>query len=72
MGAGDKMLIILLYEFVYFLFSSQPLTNETNLLPGEMMNSSLYMGPVDPAKWFGIRKDATVLGYSKVYLMYVS
>lgn len=47
--------------------SSQPLTNETNLLPEEMMNSSLYKEPVDPAKWFGIRKDATVLGYSKVY-----
>ena len=32
-----------------------------------MMNSSLYKDPVDPANWFGIRKDATVLGYSKVY-----
>ncbi|XP_056291185.1 piezo-type mechanosensitive ion channel component 1 isoform X1 [Pseudoliparis swirei] len=48
---------------------SLPLTNETNLLPEEMMNSSLYQEPVDPAKWFGIRKDATVLGYSKNHLI---
>ncbi|XP_070696812.1 piezo-type mechanosensitive ion channel component 1 [Pempheris klunzingeri] len=48
---------------------SLPLTNETNLLPEEMMNSSLYMEPVDPAKWFGIRKDATVLGYTKNHLI---
>lgn len=44
----------------------QPLTNETNLSPEEVLNSALYKEPVDPAKWFGIRKDATVLGYSKV------
>uniref|UniRef100_A0A8P4GCQ7 Piezo type mechanosensitive ion channel component 1 (Er blood group) n=1 Tax=Dicentrarchus labrax TaxID=13489 RepID=A0A8P4GCQ7_DICLA len=48
---------------------SRPLTNETNLLPEEMKNSSLYKEPVDPAKWFGIRKDATVLGYSKNHLI---
>ncbi|KAM7384994.1 hypothetical protein PAMP_001097 [Pampus punctatissimus] len=48
---------------------SLPLTNETNLLPEEMINSSLYKKPVDPAKWFGIRKDATVLGYSKNHLL---
>lgn len=48
---------------LYFL---QPLTNETNLSPEEVLNSALYKEPVDPAKWFGIRKDATVLGYSKV------
>ncbi|XP_076599165.1 piezo-type mechanosensitive ion channel component 1 isoform X1 [Chaetodon auriga] len=48
---------------------SLPLTNETNLSPEEMMNSSLYMEPVDPANWFGIRKDATVLGYSKNHLI---
>ncbi|XP_034538347.1 piezo-type mechanosensitive ion channel component 1 [Notolabrus celidotus] len=46
-----------------------PLKNETNLLPEEMMNSALYKDPVDPAKWFGIRKDATVLGYSKNHLV---
>ncbi|KAI3362908.1 hypothetical protein L3Q82_011502, partial [Scortum barcoo] len=48
---------------------SLPLTNETNLLPEEMTNSSLYIEPVDPAKWFGIRKDATILGYSKNHLI---
>lgn len=46
--------------------SSQPLANETNLQPEEMRASALYKEPVDPAKWFGIRKDATVLGYSQV------
>lgn len=50
----------------FFLFPTQPLANETNLLPEEVKNSALYKEPVDPAKWFGIRKDATVLGYSKV------
>ncbi|KAM4591055.1 piezo-type mechanosensitive ion channel component 1 isoform 2-T2 [Odontesthes bonariensis] len=48
---------------------SRPLTNNTNLLPEEMMNSSLYKEPVDPARWFGIRKDATALGYSKNHLI---
>lgn len=48
---------------------SLPLTNETNLLPEEMMNSSIYKEPVDPAKWFGIRKEGTVLGYSKNHLI---
>uniref|UniRef100_A0A3Q3MFQ1 Piezo type mechanosensitive ion channel component 1 (Er blood group) n=1 Tax=Labrus bergylta TaxID=56723 RepID=A0A3Q3MFQ1_9LABR len=47
----------------------KPLTNATNLLPEEMNNSSLYKEPVDPANWFGIRKDATVLGYSKNHLI---
>ncbi|XP_055358353.1 piezo-type mechanosensitive ion channel component 1 isoform X3 [Betta splendens] len=48
---------------------TMPLTNETNLLPEEMKNSTLYKEPVDPAQWFGIRKDDTVLGYSKNHLM---
>uniref|UniRef100_A0A3P9CR04 Piezo type mechanosensitive ion channel component 1 (Er blood group) n=1 Tax=Maylandia zebra TaxID=106582 RepID=A0A3P9CR04_9CICH len=48
---------------------TMPLANETNLLPEEMKNSSLYKEPVDPAKWFGIRKDATALGYSKNHLI---
>uniref|UniRef100_A0A8D0DEP3 Piezo type mechanosensitive ion channel component 1 (Er blood group) n=1 Tax=Sander lucioperca TaxID=283035 RepID=A0A8D0DEP3_SANLU len=39
---------------------SLPLTNETNLMPEEMVNSSLYKEPVDPARWFGIRKDCPV------------
>uniref|UniRef100_A0A3Q1IMX2 Uncharacterized protein n=1 Tax=Anabas testudineus TaxID=64144 RepID=A0A3Q1IMX2_ANATE len=46
-----------------------PLINETNLLPKEMINSTLYKEPVDPAQWFGIRKDDTVLGYSKNHLL---
>ncbi|KAM9345094.1 piezo-type mechanosensitive ion channel component 1 [Symphorus nematophorus] len=49
--------------------SNCSLPNQTNLLPEEMMNSSLYKEPVDPAKWFGIRKDATVLGYSENHLL---
>uniref|UniRef100_A0A667X6J1 Piezo type mechanosensitive ion channel component 1 (Er blood group) n=1 Tax=Myripristis murdjan TaxID=586833 RepID=A0A667X6J1_9TELE len=48
---------------------SLPMANETNLSPEEMMNSSLYKHPVDPANWFGFRKDATVLGYSKNHLL---
>uniref|UniRef100_A0A3P8WJ68 Piezo type mechanosensitive ion channel component 1 (Er blood group) n=1 Tax=Cynoglossus semilaevis TaxID=244447 RepID=A0A3P8WJ68_CYNSE len=48
---------------------SMPLVNETKLLPEEKVNSSLYKEPVDPANWFGIRKDATVLGYSKNHLV---
>ncbi|XP_077437796.1 piezo-type mechanosensitive ion channel component 1 isoform X2 [Vanacampus margaritifer] len=48
---------------------SLPLLNETNLSQKEVMNSSLYKAPVDPAKWFGIRKEATVLDYSKNHLV---
>uniref|UniRef100_A0A3B3UIH2 Piezo type mechanosensitive ion channel component 1 (Er blood group) n=1 Tax=Poecilia latipinna TaxID=48699 RepID=A0A3B3UIH2_9TELE len=48
---------------------SMPLTNTTNLQLEEMMNSTLYKEPIDPAKWFGIRKDATALGYSKNHLI---
>ncbi|XP_055083092.1 piezo-type mechanosensitive ion channel component 1, partial [Periophthalmus magnuspinnatus] len=46
-----------------------PLTNETNLLAEEMLNSTLFKEPVDPARWFGIRKEATVLGYSQNHLI---
>ncbi|XP_046898435.1 piezo-type mechanosensitive ion channel component 1 isoform X1 [Hypomesus transpacificus] len=46
-----------------------PLANETNLNDEEMVNSTLYREPVDPANWFGFRKDATVLGYSKNHLL---
>ncbi|XP_054652198.1 piezo-type mechanosensitive ion channel component 1 [Dunckerocampus dactyliophorus] len=48
---------------------SLPLHNETNLSQGEIRNSSLYREPVDPARWFGIRKEATVLDYSKSHLV---
>lgn len=61
-----------LYQFLHIFFNFQPLANNTNLLPEEMINSTLYKEPVDPAKWFGIRKDATALGYSKVYSVYTS
>ncbi|XP_038124016.1 piezo-type mechanosensitive ion channel component 1 isoform X2 [Cyprinodon tularosa] len=52
----------------YARVCTMPPTNETNLSPEEMMNSTLYQ-PIDPAKWFGIRKDTTALGYSKNHLM---
>lgn len=42
------------------------MVNETSLEPDEMLNSTLYKAPVDPANWFGVRKDATILGYTKV------
>ncbi|XP_077352257.1 piezo-type mechanosensitive ion channel component 1 [Festucalex cinctus] len=48
---------------------SLPLLNETNLSQKEVTNSSLYKAPVDPAKWFGIRKEAHVLDYSKNHLV---
>lgn len=35
----------------------------------EISNSTLYKAPVDPANWFGFRKDATALGYSQVRLV---
>uniref|UniRef100_A0A4W5N6C2 Piezo type mechanosensitive ion channel component 1 (Er blood group) n=1 Tax=Hucho hucho TaxID=62062 RepID=A0A4W5N6C2_9TELE len=46
-----------------------PLANETNLKDAEVLNSTLYREPVDPANWFGFKKDATVLGYSKNHLL---
>ncbi|MCJ8747419.1 hypothetical protein PDJAM_G00153320 [Pangasius djambal] len=46
-----------------------PLTNETSLNNTEIQNSILYKAPVDPANWFGFRKDATALDYSKNHLL---
>ncbi|KAJ8400462.1 hypothetical protein AAFF_G00395860 [Aldrovandia affinis] len=46
-----------------------PFTNETNLEEKEILNSTLYREPVDPANWFGFRKDTTALGYSKNHLL---
>ncbi|KAJ8249401.1 hypothetical protein GJAV_G00234400 [Gymnothorax javanicus] len=46
-----------------------PLLNETNLRETEIFDSILYKEPVDPANWFGFRKDATALGYSKNHLL---
>ncbi|KAJ8247331.1 hypothetical protein GJAV_G00245080 [Gymnothorax javanicus] len=48
---------------------SVPLPNETSLEGTEILNSTLYKGPIDPANWFGFRKDATVLGYSQNHLL---
>lgn len=45
--------------------------NETSLEPEEVLNSTLYKAPVDPAEWFGVRKDTTVLGYSKVRFTHI-
>uniref|UniRef100_A0A8C6XGL7 Piezo type mechanosensitive ion channel component 1 (Er blood group) n=1 Tax=Naja naja TaxID=35670 RepID=A0A8C6XGL7_NAJNA len=47
---------------------SLPLLNETNLHPEEIGNSTLYQGPVDPANWFGIRKQYPNLGYIQNHL----
>uniref|UniRef100_A0A670YRQ8 Piezo type mechanosensitive ion channel component 1 (Er blood group) n=1 Tax=Pseudonaja textilis TaxID=8673 RepID=A0A670YRQ8_PSETE len=47
---------------------SLPLLNETNLQPEEIGNSTLYQGPVDPANWFGIRKEYPNLGYIQNHL----
>ncbi|XP_028812106.1 piezo-type mechanosensitive ion channel component 1 isoform X2 [Denticeps clupeoides] len=46
-----------------------PLANETSLREDELFNSTLYRAPVDPANWFGFRKDSTVLGYIKNHLL---
>ncbi|XP_046696500.1 piezo-type mechanosensitive ion channel component 1 isoform X2 [Silurus meridionalis] len=46
-----------------------PLTNETSLNADEILSSTLYKAPVDPANWFGFRKATTALGYSKNHLM---
>uniref|UniRef100_A0A4W4GYY3 Piezo-type mechanosensitive ion channel component n=1 Tax=Electrophorus electricus TaxID=8005 RepID=A0A4W4GYY3_ELEEL len=46
-----------------------PFANETSLGSDEIWNSTLYKAPVDPANWFGVRKNATALDYSKNHLM---
>ncbi|KAM6956642.1 piezo-type mechanosensitive ion channel component 1 [Aplochiton taeniatus] len=46
-----------------------PLPNQTNLKDEEVVTSALYREPVDPANWFGFRKEATVLGYIKNHLL---
>ncbi|KAJ8417804.1 hypothetical protein AAFF_G00226470 [Aldrovandia affinis] len=48
---------------------SVPFPNKTNLERSEILNSTLYKEPIDPANWFGFRKDATVLGYSQNHLL---
>ncbi|XP_067905335.1 piezo-type mechanosensitive ion channel component 1 isoform X3 [Heterodontus francisci] len=43
--------------------------NETNLKPDEMMRSTLYREPVDPANWFGFRKEVLILAYIQDHLL---
>ncbi|XP_069757353.1 piezo-type mechanosensitive ion channel component 1 isoform X2 [Narcine bancroftii] len=43
--------------------------NETNLKPDEIVNSALYREPVDPANWFGIRKEFPILAYLQNHLL---
>ncbi|KAM4723042.1 piezo-type mechanosensitive ion channel component 1 [Rhinophrynus dorsalis] len=47
---------------------TQPLPNGTNLLEEELLNSTLYRAPIDPANWFGIRKGYPNLGYIQNHL----
>ncbi|KAG8437596.1 hypothetical protein GDO86_008344 [Hymenochirus boettgeri] len=47
---------------------TQPLPNTTNLLEEEILNSTLYRAPVDPANWFGIRKGYPYWGYIQNHL----
>ncbi|NWI55865.1 PIEZ1 protein, partial [Calyptomena viridis] len=47
---------------------TEPLLNDTNLTPEEIDRSILYHGPVDPANWFGIRKESPNLGYIQNHL----
>ncbi|KAI1889925.1 hypothetical protein AGOR_G00167930 [Albula goreensis] len=53
----------------YFSNCTVPFSNETSLEREEIQNSTLYKEPIDPADWFGFRKDATVLGYSQNHLL---
>eukprot|EP00079_Xenopus_tropicalis_P024757 XP_012817734.1 PREDICTED: piezo-type mechanosensitive ion channel component 1 isoform X2 [Xenopus tropicalis] len=47
---------------------TQPLLNNTSLLEDEILNSTLYREPIDPANWFGIRKGYPNLGYIQNHL----
>ncbi|XP_072492429.1 piezo-type mechanosensitive ion channel component 1 isoform X2 [Notamacropus eugenii] len=48
---------------------TEPHLNNTNLQKSEINNSLLYQKPVDPANWFGIRKDISNLGYIQNHLL---
>ncbi|XP_010006748.1 PREDICTED: piezo-type mechanosensitive ion channel component 1 [Chaetura pelagica] len=48
---------------------TRPELNSTNLTPNELVNSTLYRGPVDPADWFGIHKGYSNLGYIHKHLL---
>ncbi|XP_053127171.1 piezo-type mechanosensitive ion channel component 1 isoform X3 [Hemicordylus capensis] len=47
---------------------TEPQPNATNLQPEEIGNSTLYKDPIDPANWFGIRKESPNLGYIQNHL----
>ncbi|XP_066569839.1 piezo-type mechanosensitive ion channel component 1 [Amia ocellicauda] len=48
---------------------TRPYVNKTSLEENEMLNSTLYKDQVDPANWFGFKKDTPVLGYIKNHLL---
>ncbi|XP_007477361.1 piezo-type mechanosensitive ion channel component 1 isoform X1 [Monodelphis domestica] len=48
---------------------TEPFLNSTNLQKSEISNSVLFQKPVDPANWFGIRKDVSNLGYIQNHLL---
>ncbi|XP_075045130.1 piezo-type mechanosensitive ion channel component 1 isoform X2 [Mixophyes fleayi] len=52
----------------YSVNCTLPLSNGTNLLEEEVLNSTLYRAPVDPANWFGFRKGYPNLGYIQNHL----
>ncbi|XP_067854151.1 piezo-type mechanosensitive ion channel component 1 isoform X4 [Heptranchias perlo] len=43
--------------------------NETNLKPDEIIRSVLYREPVDPANWFGFKKEFPILAYIQDHLL---
>ncbi|XP_018096993.1 piezo-type mechanosensitive ion channel component 1 isoform X2 [Xenopus laevis] len=47
---------------------TQPLLNSTSLLQQEILDSTLYRAPIDPANWFGVRKGYSNLGYIQNHL----
>ncbi|NXK98302.1 PIEZ1 protein, partial [Formicarius rufipectus] len=47
---------------------TEPPVNTTNLRPEEVKGSILYVGPIDPANWFGVHKEYSNLGYVKNHL----
>ncbi|XP_030060451.1 piezo-type mechanosensitive ion channel component 1 [Microcaecilia unicolor] len=47
---------------------TQPYPNSTNMEDEEILNSTLYRGPIDPANWFGIRKGFPNLAYIQNHL----
>ncbi|NXP28416.1 PIEZ1 protein, partial [Scytalopus superciliaris] len=47
---------------------TEPQLNATNLQQDEIRNSMLYIAPLDPANWFGVRKEFPNLGYVRNHL----